>query len=182
MVGKQVTLKTILAGDGGVGKTSLVKVFMREKFSSDYKITVGVDVSSKSIKIDKDTVIFSVNDVAGQERFEVMRSLFFKGAVLALLVFDLTRKESLTSLRKQWIAPLIETNPNGVHAILIGNKSDLEDLRVISEEDGNRFSELLSQAYPTLFLHDYIETSAKENVNVDECFTRLAEAYLSTLI
>ncbi|MFW9928907.1 MAG: GTP-binding protein [Candidatus Thorarchaeota archaeon] len=172
-----VILKTILAGDGGVGKTSLVRSFMNKKFSGDYKITIGVDVSSKSIMVNKNKITFSVNDVAGQQRFSEIKDIFMKGAHLALLVFDVTRKDTLTNLRKQWIEPMIEVCPN-IFSILIGNKADLDDLRVIERDDGLRLLELMRKVYPSMHMVEYIETSALQHKNVELAFETLGKAFL----
>ena len=74
---KNVTIKCIIGGDGAVGKTSLVRAFMDDEFKKDYLLTVGVDVTSKSIDIGENKVILSVNDIAGQPRFETFRAVFF---------------------------------------------------------------------------------------------------------
>lgn len=174
----KITLKTILAGEGAVGKTSLVTSFMHQKFSHDYKITVGMNVASKVVIVDGHEVTFSLFDIAGQERFGSVRSAFFKGTQLVLLVFDLTRKETLAALRKNWIESILELNPAGVESILIGNKSDLKDLRILTSEDGKKFFTLIQKTYPAVHLHSYIETSAINNENVDASFTLLAKAFL----
>lgn len=175
-----VVLKTILAGEGAVGKTSLVRSFMKQKFTGDYKITIGVDVSSKSLQIDGNKVTFSVHDIAGQARFESVKDMFFRGAHLALLVFDLTRKDTLTALRKQWVEPMIEANQEEIYSILIGNKNDLEDLRVIEYEEGNKLYELMKKAYPRMNIIKYLETSALQNKNVELAFQELARAVLAS--
>ena len=175
----KVTLKTILAGEGAVGKTSLVTSFMHQKFDHDYKITVGMDVASKTIIVGGHEVTFSVFDLAGLERFESVRSAFFKGAQLVLLVFDLTRKDTLLALGKHWIDPILELNPVGVESVLIGNKSDLPELRVVPPEDGKKLFELILKAYPAMNIHAYIETRALKKKNVDESFTLLAQAFIT---
>lgn len=177
------TLKCILAGDGGVGKTSLVRSFMGDMFNKNYLITVGVDVSSKIVEYPKGKVNFSVNDIAGQPRFESFRSVFFKGAHLALLVFDLTRTQTLRNLDASWVPELAQlSNPQEpVHCILVGNKSDLEDFRSISSEEGRQALTELQNKFKNLIFLDFIETSALENRNVDEAFSTLAQAFLDKI-
>ncbi|MHA1983403.1 MAG: GTP-binding protein [Candidatus Hodarchaeales archaeon] len=174
-----LVLKTILAGEGGVGKTSLVRSFMKQRFTKDYKITIGVDVSSQSIQVNGNRITFSVHDVAGQARFESVKNMFFRGTHLALLVFDLTRKDTLTSVLKQWVVPLMEANQEDIYSILIGNKCDLEDLRVIEPEEGEALFELLKKEYPSMNIIKYLETSALQNKNVELAFDELARAILS---
>src|SRR3990172_12360559 len=145
----------------------------------DYKITVGMDIASNTVTVNRTNVTLSVHDVAGQARFDTVRTVFFKGAHLVLLVFDLTRRETLTVLRTQWIQPIVETNPGAsIHSILIGNKADLDDLRAFDHEDGEKWISLVKKIYPGMIIHGYIETSALQNKNVDKAFTDLVKAYL----
>lgn len=177
---KNLTVKCIVAGDGAVGKTSLVRAFMQDEFKKDYLLTVGVDVTSKSIDIGDNKVILSVNDIAGQPRFETFRSVFFKGAAIALLCFDLTRDQTLKSLTSSWVPELAtQSDPNApVHCILVGNKSDLEDLRSISPSDSKNELKKMQKAYPNLKFIDYIETSALNKTHVNDAFTILTEGFL----
>ena len=152
---------------------------MKHKFTGDYKITIGVDVSSKSMNILGNKVTFSVNDIAGQQRFESIKEVFFRGAHLALLVFDVTRKDTLTDLRKNWVEPMIESSQNKIFSILLGNKCDLDDLRVIETEEGEKILSLMKKAYPGMNIISYLETSALENKNVELAFEELAKAFIS---
>ncbi|MHA1166776.1 MAG: Rab family GTPase [Candidatus Hodarchaeales archaeon] len=176
----RLTLKTILIGDGGVGKTSLVNSYVEKgPFQADYKITIGVEISSKEVKLSTgDTGVLSIHDVAGQPRFEHIRPAFYHGTHLALCVFDVTREKSLENLEKIWITELERTcsltstvGKIPIQKILIGNKIDLDDLRMIDTEEGEEASKRIGCI-------DYIESSAKENTNVNECFTVLAERYI----
>ena len=177
---KNVTIKAIIGGDGAVGKTSLVRAFMENEFKKDYLLTVGVDVTSKSVDIGQNKVILSVNDIAGQPRFETFRSVFFKGAAIALLCFDLTRDQTLKSLTSAWVPELAtQSDPNApVHCILVGNKSDLEDLRSISDKEAKEELKKMKKAFPNLKFIDYIETSALKKTHVNEAFTILTESFL----
>jgi small GTP-binding protein len=177
---KNVTLKCIIGGDGAVGKTSLVRAFMQDEFKKDYLLTVGVDVTSKSVDIGDNKVILSVNDIAGQPRFETFRSVFFKGAAIALLCFDLTRDQTLKSLTSAWVPELAtQSDPNApIHCVLVGNKSDLVDLRSISLEDAKAELKKMQKSFPNLKFIEYIETSAVERKNVNESFTILTSAFL----
>ncbi|MHA2296136.1 MAG: Rab family GTPase [Candidatus Hodarchaeales archaeon] len=174
-----MTLKAILVGDGGVGKTSLVTRYVdRGPFQADYKLTIGVDMSNKVIQLTSgDIVSLSLHDVAGQIRFESVRSIFFKGSHLAFCVFDITRRNSLEILENNWMPDIEQNNllttSSGIitQKLLIGNKNDLEDLREISQKEGEEASKRMG-------CFTYIETSAKENTNVNKAFTFLTEKYV----
>jgi small GTP-binding protein len=151
---------------------------MDQTLTKDYKMTIGVDISSKSIAVDNKLVTFSVNDLAGQKRFDPLKTIFFKGAQVGLLVFDLTRKDSLLSLKTEWIIPLLKTCLQTVN-ILIGNKLDLTDLRVIQSEEAISMLELLREEFPQSKFLDYVETSALQNTNVKSTFDLLGKEYLT---
>jgi small GTP-binding protein len=170
-------MKTIVAGDGGIGKSTIVKSFMNEVLSRDYKMTIGVDIFSKTININEDSITFSVHDIAGQHRFSDVKGLFMRGTQLGLFVFDLTRKDSLVNLRNNWIPPLIELCDNVV-CVLIGNKSDLEDLRVFDKKEVEDFFKVLQKDFPQCHFVQYIETSAIHNKNIDLAFHSLAKTFL----
>ncbi len=170
-------LKTIVAGEGGIGKTTIVKKFMNQVLSKDYKMTIGMDVFSKTLEIDNNSITFSVHDIAGQKRFSEVKELFMRGTQLALFVFDLTRKETLAQLRENWIPPLVE-RCSQVTSVLIGNKSDLEDLRVFDDKEIQKFLKNLQRDFPQCNVIRYIETSALHNKNVDFAFETLAKEFL----
>jgi small GTP-binding protein len=150
---------------------------MDQTLNKDYKMTIGVDISSKSVTVNDKLVTFSVNDLAGQKRFDPLKGIFFKGAQVDLLVFDLTRKDSLSNLKNEWILPFLKTCPKTVN-ILIGNKSDLTDLRVIQSEEAISMLELLRKEFPQSKFLDYVETSALQNTNVKSTFDLLSKEYL----
>ena len=173
-------LKLILIGDPGVGKTSLIQQFVHSKFKHSYQVTIGLDVSSKDVELNtskgNEVARLSISDIGGQERFTTIRHLFYPGANLAMLVYDITRPQSLKNLELTWSKELEQYNPPKENAmevvkVLIGNKSDLEDLRSITTEEADIASKAMGCSF-------HILASAKENDNVDEAFTTLAEDFL----
>ena len=184
---RKYNLKLILIGDGGVGKTSLVQQFVSSSFDVDYKITIGVNVMSKVVTLwNGESANLIINDVAGQPRFEVMRQTFYLGAQIVMLVFDLTRKQSLDNLINVWLPELMASNPPKkglppMQMLLIGNKVDLEDLRSVDEDEINEAAEKIKKQFTQAHLVGTLETSAKTNIAVDESFTTLANAYIKEL-
>ncbi|NHJ86797.1 MAG: GTP-binding protein [Asgard group archaeon] len=157
--------KVLLIGEAAVGKTSLTIKFVHGKFKSDYLLTVGMEPYSKRMKIGADNATLSIWDIAGQQRFDVFRAMFFRGAKAALLVFDLTRPATLAKLQ-DWYEDLIKNAGKDVLTILIGNKNDLTDLRSVSKKDALAFAKKIKAL-------TYIETSAKSGENVNESFTEV---------
>ncbi|MHA2075356.1 MAG: Rab family GTPase, partial [Candidatus Hodarchaeales archaeon] len=118
-------LKIIVCGAGAVGKTSLVRRYVEDKFEFNYLLTVGMDPSNRLIEVDDVLVNLVIFDVAGQKRFQTLREVFFRKAHGAILVFDLTRSETLDEL-EEW-KHQIDERLGEIPLILVGNKSDLED-------------------------------------------------------
>ena len=175
-------LKVILIGDPGVGKSCLINTYVHGKFKHSYQVTIGLDVSSKIIELantedgKKEIIKLSIHDIGGQDRFVTIRHLFYPGAHLVMFVYDVTRLQSLKNLKSVWESELAQYNPpeeggENIQKILVGNKADLEDLRVITDEEAE-------QTAKELGCLDQILASAKENKNVDEAFTKLAQAFL----
>jgi len=161
--------KAIVTGDGGVGKTALTIRFTKGFFEQDYKLTIGVDFHIKTIEIQTLEGIkkckLQLWDTGGQERFSSVRPMYYRGALGALLVFDLTNIESFEHL-PNWIEEIKSNSKSDIPMLLIGNKSDLINERAVSESD----IELFSQK----FKFYYLETSAKSGENVSDCFAILA--------
>ncbi|MFX1511821.1 MAG: Rab family GTPase, partial [Promethearchaeota archaeon] len=162
-----ITMKMVLLGDGGVGKTSLIKQFVSGKFQGQYKATIGVDLFKKRVIIDNKRINLQVWDLAGQRFFKRYHRHFLGGALGAFLVFDLTVPPSLNSLNA-WIANTKETTGN-INYVLIGNKLDLHEELAVADEDIQNF---LNQ-YPNIV--DNIKTSALTGENVNEAFHTIAK-------
>jgi small GTP-binding protein len=161
-------LKVLLCGPAGVGKTSLIMRFIKSKFQTDYKLTVGVDILTKDVELANDNICtLSIWDIGGQERFSFIRSTFYKGAAGALLVFDLSRAATWDEI-KNWRAE-VKQFAGDIPFVLIGNKLDLlADVGEVIDRDEAR-------AYAESQGSEYIETSAKDNLNVDQAFIALTK-------
>ena len=160
-------LKVLLTGAAAVGKTSLVQRFIKNRFQQNYKLTVGVDILTKDVEFKPtEFATLSIWDIGGQQRFEFIRSTFYKGAAGALLVFDLTREQTYTETRK-WLTEIRQFTDQNIPFVFIGNKVDLiEDVgEVIDRREARNFAENEGSKY--------VETSAKTGENVDEAFTEL---------
>ncbi len=164
------TYKITLIGDGAVGKTSIRRSYLGETFEGSYSLTLGSDFATKTMNVGDLNINMIIWDLAGQPRFKAVREGFYRGTKGALLVFDLTRKDTYENI-PQWIIELLKNNKmKKVPMILIGNKSDLRGslYKTIPSEYGENYAQELSLW--SGFDVPYIETSAKFNDNVEQPF------------
>lgn len=176
----QPPLKLILLGDGGVGKTSLVRSYIHKSFKDDYLMTVGVDINLKEVYLPgtKKKIRLTVHDIAGQERFQEFRQVFFNGANMVFLVYDVTRPESLDSIAETWLQQLLPTiNDENFTVYLIANKVDLDEQRQVKSSQGRIVLRRFKRQFGMLNWVGHLETSAKTRDNVNEAFTNIVEAY-----
>ena len=164
--------KILLIGNSNVGKSSLFLRFVDEIWKENFVPTIGVDFKIKSIKIDNKTIKLQIWDTAGQERFRSVLSSYFKGANGILLLYDITNVNSFKSL-SNWLIEIEKNSSKNVKKILIGNKCDLNDLRKIPINKGKEFADTYKMKF--------IETSAKNNVNINECFYILGKELINNL-
>ena len=157
-------LKIVLIGDSGVGKTNLLSRFARDQFNPDSKSTIGVEFATKTLEVEGKTVKAQIWDTAGQERYRAITSAYYRGAIGALLLYDITASLTFNSLSR-WLQELRENADSNIVVMLVGNKCDLQELRAVSKEEGIGFS----KSENLLF----IETSARDATNVQESFTTL---------
>ncbi len=163
--------KICLLGDGGVGKTSLRERFLGKGFQSGYILTIGADFAVQNLEIDGMQYKFQIWDLAGQQRFEAVRALYYKGSHGAILVFDRTRPESLYNLGN-WKRELFTNVGRQIPYIILGNKSDLPN--AINQEELTSFVGKSQQEISDIsFQISYLNTSAKSGLNVTEAFTHL---------
>jgi small GTP-binding protein len=159
--------KTVLLGDGGVGKTAIIQRVSTGIFQPNIAPTVGATFTGVSHDTPDGTVKFQVWDTAGQEKFRELVPLYFRNAVIALVVFDLTSRASFDNV-DEWVRTLRGVTPECVVG-LIGNKCDLADLRAVAEEDG----EALAGRCGAVF---YTETSALTGEGIEPLFPRIHES------
>ncbi|KAL6591879.1 hypothetical protein ACP70R_049742 [Stipagrostis hirtigluma subsp. patula] len=163
--------KVVLIGDSAVGKSQLLARFARNEFSLDSKATIGVEFQTRTLQIDGRTVKAQIWDTAGQEsyRYRAVTSAYYRGAVGAMLVYDITKRQSFDHVAT-WLQELRGHADKNIVIMLIGNKSDLGTLRVVPTEDAKEFAEC-----ENLF---FMETSALESTNVENAYmTVLTEIY-----
>eukprot|EP01114_Cavostelium_apophysatum_P021967 TRINITY_DN780_c0_g1_i1.p1 TRINITY_DN780_c0_g1~~TRINITY_DN780_c0_g1_i1.p1 ORF type:complete len:207 (+),score=50.48 TRINITY_DN780_c0_g1_i1:146-766(+) len=158
--------KYIIVGDTAVGKSCLLLQFTDKRFQPVHDLTIGVEFGSRTVTIEGNQIKLQIWDTAGQEKFRSITRSYYRGTTGALLVYDITRRETYDHLT-EWLEDCRKySNPNMV-IMLIGNKCDLEEKRAVSREEGERFAKANG-----LF---FLETSAKTDQNVDEAFIATAK-------
>lgn len=160
--------KTIVVGDGQVGKTAITYRYAEGKFLENYKMTIGVDFTIKHEKVRDKTIKCQIWDTGGQEEFSKIRPLYYRGALGSLLVYDVTNKESFENL-DVWFKEINE-NCIEIPIILVGNKTDLES-RVVTEDEGKKQAKKFSKEYGMKV--PYLETSAKTGESIKKVFSKL---------
>ena len=167
---KAIPCKVVLIGESGVGKTSIISRYMTDTFSSTLGSTPGANFTTKTVllKNENQSIKLQLWDTAGTEKFRSITTGYYRGANAAFVVFDLTSKASFKSLN-EWIENYYKySNPDYErHVILIGNKSDLKNERIITENEIDDFVKLNKIKY--------FETSAKNGENIDDTFLFIAE-------
>ncbi|KAK8948825.1 Ras-related protein RABA5c [Platanthera zijinensis] len=159
--GEEYLFKVVIIGDSAVGKSNLLSRYARNEFNTNSKATIGVEFQTQSMEIDGKEVKAQIWDTAGQERFRAVTSAYYRGAVGALIVYDISRSSTFDSVQR-WLQELSTHSDTTVAKMLVGNKHDLEEIRAVSVEEGKSLAE--SEG---LF---FIETSALDSTNVRTAF------------
>ncbi|XVF75262.1 hypothetical protein PTKIN_Ptkin13bG0173400 [Pterospermum kingtungense] len=161
--------KIVLIGDSGVGKSNILSRFTRNEFCLESKSTIGVEFATKTLQVQGKTVKAQIWDTAGQERYRAITSAYYRGAVGALLVYDLTKRQTFDNVLR-WLRELRDHADSNIVIMMAGNKSDLNHLRAVSQEDAASLAEKEGLAF--------LEISALEAYNVDKAFqTVLLDIY-----
>jgi len=161
--------KVVVIGDSGVGKSNLLSRFTRNEFNLESKSTIGVEFATRSVSIEGKTIKAQIWDTAGQERYRAITSAYYRGAVGALVVYDITKDISFENVEK-WLGELKENATPDITMMLVGNKTDLAQARVVSTEDGKSYSGRNGISF--------MEASALTASNVEASFLQiLSEIY-----
>jgi Ras-related protein Rab-1A len=153
--------KLLLIGDSGVGKSCLLLRFADNTYTDSYISTIGVDFKIRTLDIDGKMVKLQIWDTAGQERFRTITSSYYRGAHGIIVVYDVTDKVSFTNV-KQWLGEIDRYACQSVNKLLVGNKADLVEKKVVDFNEAKEFADSLNISF--------LETSAKSSQNVEEAF------------
>ncbi|KAM3134013.1 hypothetical protein pb186bvf_013855 [Paramecium bursaria] len=164
--------KFIIIGDSSVGKSCLLLQFLDRKFKVDHDTTIGVEFGSKTLNIRSKNIKLQIWDTAGQESFKSITRSYYRGSICALIVYDVTSRDSFENINR-WIEETKAYANDKITLVLIGNKTDLQDKRVISTEEGSQYAKK----------HDllFFEASAKTGQNVDKIFQEAADQVLKKI-
>ncbi|KAM8964669.1 ras-related protein Rab-1B-like [Sarcophilus harrisii] len=157
--------KLLLIGDSGVGKSCLLLRFADNKYSDDYACTIGVDFKIRTIQLNGKIVKLQIWDTAGQERFHTITSSYYRGAHGVILVYDVSSLESFVNV-KQWLVEVELRGSETTDKVLVGNKSDLVTERMVDSLMAKEFADSLGIPF--------LETSAKNAINVEQVFLTIA--------
>lgn len=171
MNGPRFVFKLMILGDPSVGKTSLVRRYIENRFSEDYLSTIGVDFLKKDINVDGTYVTIVLWDVAGQAKYANFKKHYYKGANFFIIVFDITKKPTYMNIGR-WLKDAQEILGDDVYFAIFANKADLEDQREVEDYEAFKLMENLVE---------FEETSAKTGHNVNEIFTKIARFLIEKL-
>ena len=164
------SFKVVLVGESGVGKTSIITQFIDQTFQEDQQSTTGGTFSTKSVLCDNGKVLkFEIWDTAGQERYRALTKMFYKDANAAVLVYDITRKDSFEEMQNYWANQIKECSPQGIILAVAANKSDLIDQEVVDEGTARKFAEDLGAIF--------VSTTAKVIEPINDLFIQIAKKY-----
>ncbi len=164
----EVLFKIIVVGEASVGKSCIMVRAVKDEYKDNYEVTVGAESSTFFIKINGNIVQLQIWDTAGMEKFRSMIKVFFAGSHCALLVYDITRKETFEKL-DVWLSMLKETTTPDIKIVLVGNKKDNDKERQVTYEQGKQYEQQNG-------LFDFVETSAKTGEGVINTFIKVAKA------
>ena len=162
--------KIVLVGESGVGKTSIISQFVDQIFEDDLQTSTGGSFSSKTLTFNNGkTIKLEIWDTAGQERYRALTKIFYKNALAAVLVYDITRKQSFEELKNYWIKQIKESAPENIILAIAANKSDLLDREQVNEDEARNFAKENNALF--------YETSAKNSIGVNELFIGIGKKF-----
>ena len=158
--------KIVMIGDSGVGKSNLLSRFTRNEFTIECLSTIGVEFATKSVPVDSKNIKAQIWDTAGQERFCAISNVYYRRAVGALLVYDITDSQTYENVTN-WLKDLKDHADGNIVVMLVGNKCDLKHLRAVPTEVAQQFADSNQMSF--------IEASALSSTNVEEAFTSVVK-------
>ncbi|CAK8695573.1 unnamed protein product [Clavelina lepadiformis] len=156
--------KVVMIGDSGVGKTCVIRRFIDNEFSYNFVATIGIDFKIRMMNVNGKYVKVQIWDTAGQERFRSITTAYYRGAKGVIIMYDITNQKSFENVTK-WIVNFSRWAEDDVERLLIGNKCDKEDMRLVERIEGEQLAKQSEMMFS--------ETSAKDDVNVDHAFMQL---------
>ena len=163
------TFKYIVVGNAFVGKSNIIYRFVQGKFNENYKATINLDFSYKNLKIGDKIYRVQLWDTVGQEEFQSISRGYYKSGVCALVVYDITNRESFNNV-STWVEECKNNGPSTISLVLVGNKIDLEDKRQITYEEGEDYANQNNR--------QFFETSALNGSNIDKMFNDTVESII----
>ena len=164
------SLKVVLLGESGVGKTSIISQLMEQEFNDEQTATTGATFSTKTMVFDNKGICFEIWDTAGQEKYRALTKMFYKDAGAAILVYDITRQASFEELKNYWANQVRENAPKKIVLAVAANKSDLIDTEQVDEKTGRAFAKEIGAIFKS--------TSAKNQKGIEELFKDIGNKYL----
>jgi small GTP-binding protein len=161
---EKYSIKIVVVGDSGVGKSNILNRFVHNEFNHDSKATVGVELNTKTYRINDTVIKVHLWDTAGQERYKSITAAYYKGARGAMIIYDITKSETFKSVDK-WYKEIKDYGDKTIIAMMVGNKTDLKHLRSVETDVGMEKAKSFSIPF--------METSAAECVNVDVAFKKI---------
>ena len=169
-LGEEEAFKIVLIGESGVGKTSIISQFIHKIFQDDIQPSMGGTFTSKSLLFEDGKVLrLDIWDTAGQEKYRALTQMFYKDANAAVLVYDITRKDSFEELTKYWIDKIKENSSSNIILFLAANKSDLVEKEEVNEEEARKYAKEINA--------DFCSISAKNSIGIDDLFIQIAKKY-----
>ena len=166
------TVKAVLVGESGVGKTSIISRFITDSFDPEVLSSSSAQFISKTIKLNEQTSIkFDIWDTAGQEKFRSLAKIFYKDAKIIIYVYDITDKKSFDEIKNYWYKETSENFTGDVILALIGNKIDLYENEQVTDEEGKKFANQINAIFKT--------TSALSNIGINWLFENLGKKVLN---
>ena len=166
------TCKVVLLGEAGVGKTSIISRYVNNTFSDVLMSTTGASFAIKKLEIDPEHKIkFQIWDTAGQERFRSLAKIFYQNAAVAVLVYDITRRDSFQKLKDFWVKELKENAPSDIILAVAANKSDNYEFEVVSLKEGKELAQEINAIFKS--------TSAMLSHGIEDLFKLIGEKFIN---